>query len=45
MLYTIATKPPVIIEKHREMLASQVGSGNIYNPNQLDYAIDYLITA
>ena len=44
MLYTIATKPPVIIQKHREMLAKHVGSGDIYNPNQLDYAIDYLIS-
>lgn len=26
------------------MLAMHVGSGDIYNPNQLDYVIDYLVT-
>jgi hypothetical protein len=42
MLYSISTKLPDTVAKHREMLAKFVGSGDIYNPNQLDYAIDYL---
>ena len=44
MLYSIATKLPVHVEKYREMLAKNVGSKGIYNPNQLDYAIEYLVT-
>ena len=43
MLYSVTTKLPVIIEKHREKLASEIGKGDISNPNQLDYIIEYLI--
>jgi len=42
MLYSIATKLPVTIENYRKNLAKYVGSGDISNPSQLDYAIDYL---
>ena len=42
MLYSVAAKLPVIIEKFRERLAREVGKGGITNPNQMDYAIDYL---
>ena len=33
---------PVIIDKYRERLATEVGKGDISNPNQLDYIIDYM---
>ena len=42
MLYSVATKMPVIIEKYRERLAKEVGCGGITNPNQMDFVIDYL---
>ena len=42
MLYSISTKMPVIIDKYRERLACEVGKGDISNPNQLDYTIDYM---
>ena len=42
MLYSITTKMPVIIEKYRQRLAKQVGSGGINNPNQMDYVLEYL---
>ena len=42
MLYSISTKMPVIIDKYRERLASEVGKGDISNPNQLDYIIEYM---
>lgn len=42
MLYSVATKMPVIIEKYRERVAAEVGKGDISNPNQLDYIIEYL---
>lgn len=43
MLYSVATKLPVILEKFRSKLAKEVGSGQISNASQLDYAIDYLL--
>ncbi len=39
MLYSIATKLPVTIERFRVPLAAFVGNGDISNPNQLDYTI------
>lgn len=42
MLYSIATKLPITIERFRKPLAEWVGAGDISNPNQLDYAIEYL---
>lgn len=45
MIYSVATKLPVIIEKHRELLSKEIGKAGITNPNQLDYAIDYLMKA
>jgi hypothetical protein len=42
MLYSIATKLPETISNYRQTLAKYVGNGDISNPNQLDYAIDYL---
>ena len=42
MLYSIATKMPVIIEKFRDRLAREVGTGGISNPNHLDFVLDYL---
>lgn len=42
MLYSIATKLPITIERFRKPLAAWVGAGDISNPNQLDYTIDYL---
>lgn len=43
MLYSVATKLPVVLEKFRDMLAKEVGTGDISNANQLDYIIDYLL--
>lgn len=45
MLYSIATKLPITIERFRQPLAQFVGSGDISNPNQLDFTIDYLKNA
>lgn len=45
MLYSVATKLPVILEKYRERLAKEVGSGDISNQNQLDYIIEYFLKA
>lgn len=42
MLYSVATKLPVILDKYRERLAREVGLGGISNPNQMDFVIDYL---
>lgn len=42
MLYSIATKLPITIERFRKPLATWVGSNDISNPNQLDFAIEYL---
>ena len=39
MLYSIATKLPVTLERFRKQLAEWVGSSEINNPNQLDYTI------
>ncbi len=44
-MYSIATKLPITIERFRQPLSTFVGSGDISNPNQLDYTIDYLKTA
>ena len=44
MLYSISTKLPITLDQHRATLAKWVGSGEISNPNQLDYVIDYLRT-
>jgi hypothetical protein len=43
MLYSVATKLPVILEKYREKLAQEVGKGDISNSTQLDFAIEYLL--
>jgi hypothetical protein len=45
MLYSIATKLPITIEGYREQLSVFVGSGDISNPNQLDFTIEYLKSA
>jgi glutaminyl-tRNA synthetase len=45
MLYSIATKLPITIERYRKALSEWVGSNDISNPNQLDYTIEYLKTA
>lgn len=42
MLYSIATKLPITIERFRKPLAEWVGKGDISNPNQLDFTIEYL---
>lgn len=42
MLYSVSTKVPVIIDKYRERLAREIGKGDISNPNQLDYIIEYM---
>ena len=42
MLYSIATKLPITIERFRKSLAEWVGSSDISNPNQLDFTIEYL---
>jgi hypothetical protein len=42
MIYSIATKLPITIERFRHDLAVFVGKGEISNPNQLDYTIEYL---
>jgi hypothetical protein len=42
MLYSIATKLPITIERFRKPLAEWVGAGGISNPNQLDFTIEYL---
>ena len=42
MLYSIATKLPITIERFRNPLARFVGSGDISNPNHLDFTIQYL---
>jgi len=42
MLYSIATKLPITIERFRQPLAEWVGSNDISNPNQLDFTIEYL---
>jgi hypothetical protein len=39
MLYSIATKLPITIERFRKSLSEWVGSNDISNPNQLDYTI------
>jgi glutaminyl-tRNA synthetase len=39
MLYSIATKLPITIERFRKALSQWVGSNEISNPNQLDYTI------
>ena len=45
MLYSIATKLPITIERFRKALSEWVGSNEISNPNQLDYTIEYLKNA
>jgi len=45
MLYSIATKLPITIERFRKQLSVFVGSGDISNPNQLDFTIEYLKAA
>jgi len=42
MLYSIATKLPLIAERFRQPLASWVAKGDISNPSQLDFTIDYI---
>jgi glutaminyl-tRNA synthetase len=42
MLYSIATKLPITIERFRKPLAGWVGFNEISNPNQLDFTIEYL---
>lgn len=39
MLYSIATKLPVTLERFRKQLAEWVGSSEVNNPNQLDFTI------
>jgi hypothetical protein len=39
MLYSIATKLPITIERFRKPLSEFVGKGDISNPNQLDFTI------
>lgn len=45
MLYSIATKLPITIERFRKALSEWVGANEISNPNQLDYTIEYLKAA
>ena len=42
MLYSIATKLPITLERFREPLAQWVASGRIDNPNHLDFTIEYI---
>jgi hypothetical protein len=42
MLYSIATKLPLTSEHLRKALSSWVGSGDISNPSQLDFTIEYI---
>jgi hypothetical protein len=42
MIYSIATKVTETVAQYRQVLAKHVGSGDIYNASQLDYAIEYL---